>query len=170
MTPPPPHDPASTVGMVFSTWPTPTYHVHLAEVEVDGVTGQVTVDRYVIVQEVGRAINPDAVKGQVLGGLAQGLGYTLWERVDIEEARYVQRNFETHGLPLACDMPPVETILMEHPEPAGPYGAKGAAEPSIVPVAAVIANAVADAVGAPIDDIPITPEAVLDALERQDGA
>ncbi len=165
-TPPPPHDPSRTKGMLFSTWPTPTYHVHLAEVSVDPVTGRVTVERYVIAQEVGRTINPDAVKGQVLGGVAQGLGYTLWERVDIEAGRYVQRNFESHGLPLACDMPDVEFVLMEHPEAAGPYGAKGTAEPSIVPVAAVIANAVSDAIGAPIDDIPITPEAVLDALGR----
>ena len=164
-TPPPPHDPELTKGMLFNTWPTPTYHVHLAEVEVDPVTGKVTVARYVIAQEVGRAINPDAVMGQVVGGVAQGLGYTLWERMEIEDGRYVQRNFETHGLPLACDMPKIETILMEHPEPAGPYGAKGAAEPSIVPVAAVIANAVSDAIGAPIDSIPITPEAVLDALQ-----
>ena len=65
-------------------------------------------------------------------------------------------------------MPKIETVLMEHPEPAGPYGAKGAAEPSIVPVAAVIANAVSDAIGAPIDSIPITPEAVLDALDGLD--
>jgi CO/xanthine dehydrogenase Mo-binding subunit len=165
-TPPPPHDPLCTTGMLFSTWPTPTYHVHLAEVEVNPVTGQVTVIRYVIAQEVGRTINPDAVMGQVYGGVAQGLGYTLWERVDMEDARYVQRNFETHGLPLACDMPAIEAILMEHPEPAGPYGAKGAAEPPIVPVAAVIANAVSDAIGAPVDAIPITPEAVLDALDR----
>lgn len=165
-TPPPPHDPLCTTGMLFSTWPTPTYHVHLAEVAVNPVTGQVTVLRYVIAQEVGRAINPDAIMGQVYGGVAQGLGYTLWERVDIDGGRYVQRNFETHGLPLACDMPEIETILMEHPEAAGPYGAKGAAEPPIVPVAAVIANAVSDAIGAPIDNIPITPEAVLDALDR----
>ena len=165
-TPPPPHDPLCTTGMLFSTWPTPTYHVHLAEVEVNPVTGQVSVDRYVIAQEVGRTINPDAVMGQILGGVAQGLGYALWERVDIEGGRYVQRSFETHGLPLACDMPAIEAILMEHPEPAGPYGAKGAAEPPIVPVAAAIANAVSDALGAPIDTIPITPEAVLDALDR----
>lgn len=165
-TPPPPHDPLRTQGMLFSTWPTPTYHVHLAEVEVNPVTGQVTVDRYVIAQEVGRTINPDAVMGQVLGGVAQGLGYALWERVDMEAGRYVQRSFETHGLPLACDMPEIEAILMEHPEPAGPYGAKGAAEPPIVPVAAAIASAVSDAIGAPIDSIPITPESVLDALAR----
>ncbi len=166
VTPSPPYDPLCTPGMLFSAWPTPTYHVHLAEVEVDPVTGQVTVDRYVVCQEVGRAINPDAVQGQVQGAVAQGLGYALWERMDLQEGVYVQRSFETHGLPLACDVPAVEMILMEHPEEAGPYGAKGVAEPPIVPVAAAIANAVADAVGAPIDQLPITADVVLDAIER----
>jgi CO/xanthine dehydrogenase Mo-binding subunit len=152
--------------MLFSTWPTPTFHLHLAEVDVDPVTGQVSVVRYVVAQEVGRAINPDAIMGQIQGGVTQGLGYALWERLDIEEAGYVQRSFETYGLPLACDVPSVEAVLMEHPDAAGPYGAKGAAEPPIVPVAAAVANAVADAVGAPIDQLPITPEVVLDALDR----
>jgi len=165
-TPTPPHDPACASGMLFAAWPTPTYHVHLAEVSVDPVTGQVTVDRYVAAQEVGRAINPDAVRGQIQGGVAQGLGYALWERLDIDDGRYLQRSYETHGLPLACDVPAVEAILLEHSAEAGPYGAKGAAEPPIVPVAAAVANAVADAVGAPIDRLPITPEAVLDALDR----
>ncbi len=165
-TPSPPYDPACAPGMLFAAWPTPTYHAHLAEVSVDPVTGQVTVDRYVVAQDVGRAINPDAIRGQIQGGVAQGLGYALWERLDIDEGRYRQRSFETHGLPLACDVPAVESVLLEPGEEAGPYGAKGVAEPPIVPVGAAIANAVADAVGAPIDQLPITPEVVLDALER----
>ena len=165
-TPSPPYDPLCTPGMLFAAWPTPTYHVHVAEVEVDPVTGHVTIDRYFVCQEVGRAINPDAVIGQIQGGVAQGLGYALWERVDIDRGRYVQRNFESHGLPLAGDVPVIEATLMENPEAAGPYGAKGVAEPPIVPVAAAVANAIADAVGSPIDTLPITPEAVLAALDE----
>ena len=88
------------------------------------------------------------------------------DRVDIDRGRYVQRNFESHGLPLAGDVPVIEATLMENPEAAGPYGAKGVAEPPIVPVAAAVANAIADAVGAPIDTLPITPEAVLAALDE----
>lgn len=166
-TPPPAHDPSRTARMVAPTFPTPTYHVHQAEVAVNPVTGHVSVERYVVAQEVGRTINPDAVMGQVWGGIAQGLGYAIWERVELDKGRYLQRNFESHGLPLACNMPEVEAVLMEHAEAAGPYGAKGTAEPPIVPVAAAIANAVADAVGAPINQIPITPEAVLNALDRR---
>lgn len=166
VTPTPPHDPLCATGMLIKGWPTPTYHLHQAEVSVDAVTGQVTVDRYIVCQEVGRAIHPDAITGQIQGGVAQGLGFALSERVDLDHGRYVQRNFKAHGLPLAADVPKVEAIVMEHADPAGPFGAKGAAEPPVVPVAAAVANAVADAIGAPVDTLPITPEAVLDALER----
>ena len=166
VTPTPPHDPLCATGMLIKGWPTPTYHLHQAEVSVDAVTGQVTVDRYIVCQEVGRAVHPDAITGQIQGGVAQGLGFALSERVDLDHGRYVQRTFKQHGLPLAADVPRVEAIVMEHADPAGPFGAKGAAEPPVVPVAAAIANAVADAIGAPIDSLPIRPEAVLDALER----
>jgi len=166
VTPTPPHDPLCATGMLIKGWPTPTYHLHQAEVSVDAVTGQVTVDRYIVCQEVGRAVHPDAITGQIQGGVAQGLGFALSERVDLDHGRYVQRTFKQHGLPLAADVPKVETIVMEHADPAGPFGAKGAAEPPVVPVAAAVANAVADAIGAPVDALPITPEAVLDALER----
>ena len=167
VTPTPPHDPLCATGMLIKGWPTPTYHLHQAEVSVDTVTGQVTVDRYIVCQEVGRAIHPDAITGQIQGGVAQGLGFALSERVDLDHGRYVQRTFKQHGLPLAPDVPRVEAIVMEHADPDGPFGAKGAAEPPVVPVAAAIANAISDAVGAPIDTLPITPEAVLDALERK---
>ena len=166
VTPTPPHDPMCATGMLIKGWPTPTYHLHQAEVSVDPVTGRVTVDRYVVAQEVGRAIHPDAIAGQIQGGVAQGLGFALSERVDLDHGRYVQRTFKEHGLPLAADVPKVEMIVMEHADPAGPYGAKGAAEPPVVPVAAAVANAVSDAIGAPIDTLPITPADVLDALER----
>ena len=167
-TPMPDYNPTCATGMLFPAWPTPTYHVHIAEVEVDPVTGNVTVLRYLVAQEVGKAINPSGVMGQIQGGVIQGLGYALWERLDIDAGRYVQRSLEAYGLPLAVDVPDVEVVLFEHEDPAGPYGAKGVAEPPIVPVAAAIGNAVADAVGAPIDSIPISPEAVLDALEGDD--
>ena len=166
-TPQPKFDPTCASGLLFPTFPTPTYHVHLAEVRVDPVTGNVEVLRYVVAQEVGTVVNPLGVEGQVQGGVAQGLGYALWENLTIgEDGRYRQRNLESYRLPLATDVPRVETIILEHPDEGGPFGAKGVAEPPIVPVAAAIANAVSDAVGAPIDAIPITPQAVLEALGR----
>jgi CO/xanthine dehydrogenase Mo-binding subunit len=165
-TPAPKHDPDAATGLLFATFPTPTYHVHVAEVEVDPVTGRVTVLRYLVAQEVGRAINPAGVMGQIQGGVTQGLGYALWETLQIgDDGRYRQRSLEAYKLPIALDVPRVEVILLEHPADAGPYGAKGVAEPPIVPVAAAIANAVADATGGSIVRLPITPDDVLNALE-----
>lgn len=165
-TPLPEHNPTCASGMLLPTWPTPTYHLHIAEVEVDPVTGKVTVLRYLVAQEVGGVINPNSIIGQIQGGVTQGLGYALWERLEMDGGRYRQRTWETYGLPLAVDVPDVEVVLMAHAAEAGPYGAKGVAEPPVVPVGAAIANAVADAIGASIDELPIAPHVVLDALER----
>ena len=166
-TPAPKFDPTCATGLLFPVFPTPTYHVHQAEVEVDPVTGKVTVLRYVVAQEVGRVINPDGIIGQIQGGVAQGIGYALYENLEIgRNGKYRQRTLEAYRLPLAADMPDVEYILLEHPDPAGPYGAKGVAEPPVVPVAAAIVNAICDAVGAPIDSIPVLPEHVLDAMDQ----
>jgi CO/xanthine dehydrogenase Mo-binding subunit len=164
-TPMPKYDPDTAVGMLFPTFPTPTYHVHIAEVEVDPDTGMVTVLRYVVAQEVGKAINPEAVLGQIQGGVAQGIGYALYEGLEIgEDGRYRQRTLESYRLPIAADVPRIEAVLLEHPEEAGPHGAKGVAEPPVVPVAAAIGNAIADATGGAITSVPVTPEDVLDAL------
>jgi CO/xanthine dehydrogenase Mo-binding subunit len=165
VTPIPTYDPSCASGLLFPTFPTPTYHAHFAEVEVDVDTGQVNVLRYIVVQEVGKAINPDAVRGQIQGGVTQGLGYVLYEGLDIESSRYKQRTLETYRLPLAVDIPIVEIVLMEHGDPAGPYGARGVAEPPIVPVAAAIGNAISDAIGKSINRIPIRPDDILAALE-----
>lgn len=168
VTPLPPYDPSCASGMLFPTFPTPTYHVHLAEVEVDPVTGNVTVLRYLVAQEVGKAINPDGVFGQIQGGVTQGLGYALYEGLQIgDDGRYRQRTLEAYRLPLAPDIPRVQAILLEHPNPDGPFGAKGVAEAPVVPVAAAIANAVSHAVGAPLDAVPITPGDVLNALNAR---
>ena len=163
-------DPDSAQGLLFPVFPVPTYHVHLAEVEVDPDDGSVRVTRYVVAQEVGRMINPDGVYGQIQGGVAQGMGYALWEGLETQDGRYTRRTLESYGLPLAVDIPDVEIMVLEHPCEAGPYGAKGAAEPPIVPVAAAIANAVSDATGADITRLPIDPEELLLAMDnRREG-
>lgn len=167
----PKYDPTCATGLLFPVFPTPTYHVHQAEVEVDPVTGNVKILRYVVAQEVGKAINPDGIIGQIQGGVTQGIGYTLYERIQIgDDGRYKQRTLETYRLPVAADVPDVEAVLLEHPDPAGPFGAKGVAEPPIVPVAAAIANAISDAIGVPVDSIPVLPENVLDLLDSRSGS
>ncbi len=168
-TPMPAYAPTCATGLLFPVFPTPTYHLHVAEVEVDPLAGNVRVLRYIVVQEVGRAVNPIGVMGQIQGGVAQGLGYALWEWLALEGGRYRQRTFESYGLPLSVDVPRVEVVTLEHPDHESPYGAKGVAEPPVVPVAAAVANAVSDAIGAEINCIPILPEAVLDALASQVG-
>ena len=166
VTPLPEFNPACAQGLLFPVFPSPSYHVHVAEVEVDPDTGQTEVVRYIVVQEVGKAINPDGVRGQIQGAVAQGLGYALYETMDIVAGRYQQRTLETIRLPLAVDVPDVEIVLLENPDADGPYGARGVAEPPVVPVAAVVGNAISDAIGADINNVPFRPEDVLDALAR----
>ena len=167
-TEPVPYNPGCASGMLFPYFPTPTYHVHLAEVEVNPVTGNVRVVRYIVVQEVGRVINPTGVRGQVQGAVAQGIGHALYESLRIRDSRYLERSLEAYRLPLAVDMPEVEIITMEHPHALGPFGAKGVGEPAIILAPATIACAVSDAIGKPFNRIPITPEDVLEAIVEKE--
>lgn len=163
--PPVPHNPSCASGLLFAYFASPTYHVHFAEVEVDPVTGNVRVLRYVVAQEVGKAINPMSLMGQIQGGVTQGVGFALYESLRIEESgKTLEDTLKAYRLPLAVDVPRVEAIISEHPSTDGPYGAKGAAEPPILLPAALIACAVSDAIGKPIRKIPITPEDILAAL------
>ena len=171
VTPFPDFNPGCATGLMFPSFPTPTYHVHLAQVEVDPVTGNVDVTRYVVVQEVGKIISPSGAYGQAAGGVTQGIGYALYESLQIgEDGRYRERTLENYRLPLSVDIPRVEFYPLEHPDPEGPFGAKGVGEGSVLLPAAVIANAVSDAVGAPFDSLPITPEVVLKAIASKKEA
>jgi CO/xanthine dehydrogenase Mo-binding subunit len=141
--------------------------VHLCEVEVDPETGKVTILRYVVAQDVGRAINPQAVVGQIQGAVMQGVGYALYEGQHVDErGRVVEDRFETYRLPTAHEAVPIEAILVEGFAAPGPFGTKGVGEPPIVPCAAVVACAVSDAIAAPVRSLPITPWAVLEARRR----
>ncbi len=138
------------------------------EVEVDTETGEVDVLKIAAAHDVGRAINPMAVEGQIHGGVSMGLGYALYEELVVQEGHVLNPNFADYALPTAKDMPPIDTIIIETDDPAGPFGAKGMAEPSCIPTAPAIANAVYDAVGVRIRDLPITPEKVLKALKEKE--
>jgi CO/xanthine dehydrogenase Mo-binding subunit len=144
-----------------------TFVAHVAIVEVDRVTGKVRVDRYVAAQDLGYAINPLGVEGQIQGGTAQGIGYALYEEMQHDDAGMtVNPNLGEYKLPTIMDVPPIEPIIVEGHYGSGPYGAKGVGEANIVPPAAAIANAVFDAVGARILKIPMTPERVLSAVDE----
>ena len=170
ISPPIPFDASCVTGAFFTTFNAATYHVHLAEVEVDPDTGKVTILRYIVAQDVGKAINPAMIHSQIQGGVAQGLGYALYENVSFENGVPRERGLETYRLPTSLDVPPVETILLEYPAAHGPYGAKGVAEPPIVPVAAAIANAISDAIGKPLNSLPITPFEILAAIRSDTPA
>jgi xanthine dehydrogenase molybdenum-binding subunit len=146
----------------------PTAAAQFAEVEVDTETGQVRVLRLVAVQDVGRAINPTIVEGQIQGGAHQGLGYALSEAlvVDPSTGAALTGSFMDYRLLTVADGPLVEVIMVEQPDPTGPFGAKGAGEPSIIVTAPAIANAIRDATGATVSRLPMTPEVVHHAIAR----
>lgn len=137
-----------------------------AEVEVDIETGRVRVLRLVAAHDVGRAINPMYVEGQIEGGVQMGLGYALTEELIVRQGRVLNPNFLDYRLPTALDMPQIETILIESADPEGPFGAKGVGEMGCNPTAAAIANAVYDATGVLMTRLPMTPENVLQALRE----
>jgi CO/xanthine dehydrogenase Mo-binding subunit len=142
-----------------------TFGAQLVEVEVDETTGAVEVLRAVCAHDVGRAINPGATEGQIQGGFAQGLGYALCEEMVYEDGRIANPSFMDYKIPSALEVPfEIESILIEKPEASHPFGARGIGEPPLVGAVAAIANAVADAIGKPIRQLPLTPERVLKAM------
>ncbi len=147
----------------------PPYQTVFSEVEVDTETGEVKVPKMVVVNDSGRAINPMTVEGQLEGGASQGLGYALWEKpvMDTDTGQVLTDDFDTYKIATTLDMPELETVLLEQPEPSGPFGAKGVGEPGCVNQAASIANAIYDAIGVRIWKLPITPERVLEALKTK---
>jgi len=146
----------------------PPYQAVFTEVEVDTETGEVEVVKMVVVNDSGVAINPMVVEGQLEGGAAQGLGYALWEHpvIDSKTGEVITTNFDSYKIAGSLDMPDMEIILIEQPEPTGPFGAKGAGEPGCVNQAASIANAIYDAVGIRIWELPMIPEKVLGKLKK----
>jgi CO/xanthine dehydrogenase Mo-binding subunit len=154
-------DDSTVAGVAMGAFNDPSFSTHACEVRVDQDTGEVRLERYVAVQDVGRVINPTYAAGQVAGGAVQGIGQALFEDLRYRDGRVANPNFTDYKLPTIADVPPVETILVERPSVHGPYGAKGVGEPSIIPAAPAIANAVADAVGVRVHELPITGERVM---------
>jgi CO/xanthine dehydrogenase Mo-binding subunit len=148
-------------GKIFPDY---TFGAHAAEVEVDTETGRVTVLKYVAAHDVGKAINPQSVEGQIQGGAVQGLGYGMMEEVLLDEGINQTTSFASYLIPTAADVPDVQAIVVESGEGLGPFGARGIGEPPIGPPAAAVANAIEDATGVRVTRLPITPERVARAL------
>jgi CO/xanthine dehydrogenase Mo-binding subunit len=145
------------------------YGAHGVEVEVDRETGQVKILNYIAAHDVGKALNPMLLEGQIYGGGLMGIGYALGEKMVYEKGYLKNGTFLDYKMPTVKDAPPVQAVIVETDEQAGPYGAKGIGEPGLVPTAPAIANAIYDAVGVRIKDLPITPEKVLRALKEKEG-
>jgi CO/xanthine dehydrogenase Mo-binding subunit len=150
-----------------SPWQAYVFGCQVAEVEVDTVTGEVQVLGIWAAHDVGRAINPRGVEGQIEGGVVQGLGQALMEDYQLEGGHTKTHGFAKYILPTSLDIPQINSILVEDPDPKSPLGAKGIGEPALVPTAPAIMNAIYDAVGVRIKSLPATPEKVLAALRAK---
>ncbi len=164
-----PYEPIFGRGRSANRVPSPMFAAHLAKVAVDPETGVVRVLEYVAAQDVGRAINPAEVEGQIHGGVVQGIGWALFEQMAYDEnGQLLSSTLMDYALPLSQDAPHITPILVEVPSALGPFGAKGVGEPPVVPVAAAIANAIRDATGVRMTQLPMTPEHVFTSLSNRE--
>ena len=162
------HEPVLGKGESAITQRSPGTGVHVARVRVDPETGRVEPIRYVVVQDVGKAINPATVEEQIHGGGAQGVGWAIYEEI-IHDASGtpMTASFMDYTVAKASQTPELEAVLVEVPSAIGPYGAKPVGEPPVIPGGAVIANAVFAATGARVSELPLTPERVRQAMQAR---
>jgi len=160
-------DPETGQGKPYATY---AFATQIAEVEVDTESGEIEVLRIVATHDVGKAINPVNVEGQIEGGCTMGLGYALTEEIKVKEGKILTKNLATYLMPTAMDVPEVHPFIVEEREETGPFGAKGVGEPTLIPTAAAIANAVYDAIGVRFTELPLTPERVLAKLQEIQNA
>ena len=148
----------------------PSYGTHIVDVEVDPETGKVQILRYTANQDAGRAIHPSYVEGQIQGGVAQGIGWALNEEYFFDEqGRMANASFLDYRMPTSLDLPMIDTVIVEVPNPGHPFGVRGVGETSISPPLAAVANAVSHAIGVRMSVLPMTPAKILEALWSKEG-
>ncbi|HEY7270824.1 MAG TPA: molybdopterin cofactor-binding domain-containing protein [Dehalococcoidia bacterium] len=158
-------DPLTSQGDAYQTF---GWATQLAEVEVDTETGFIKLTRLVSATDAGKAINPLGVEGQVQGGAVMGMGYALYEQHILDHGDPKTASLAFYLVPSPMDVPEVECLIVEVPDPAGPYGAKGVSEPATIPTTPAILNAIYDAVGVRVTETPATPERVFNLLREQE--
>jgi len=162
--------PIGATGAVNASGQAPGFSTQFCDVEVDPDTGRVTILRFVAAQDAGRAIHPDYVEGQIQGGVVQGIGWALNEEyIYGDDGRLQNAGFLDYRIPVASDLPMIEPIIVEVPNPNHPFGVKGVGEVNICPPMAAIANAVANATGRRMQQLPISPPRLRAALEQRAG-
>jgi CO/xanthine dehydrogenase Mo-binding subunit len=159
--------PISARASLNAQGPGPSFAVNLCDVEVDPDTGRVTVLSFTAIQDAGRAIHPDYVEGQMQGGAAQGIGWALNEEY-IYDAEGLQENpgFLDYRVPVASDLPMIDTQIIEVPNKTHPYGVRGVGETPIIAPLAAVANAVSHAIGVRMTELPMSPVRVLEAIDN----
>jgi CO/xanthine dehydrogenase Mo-binding subunit len=161
--------PISSEVQINAQGQAPGFTTHICDVAVDPETGYVKILRYTAIQDVGRAIHPSYVEGQMQGGVAQGIGWALNEEyVYDQDGRLENPGFLDYRVPVCSDLPMIDAILIEVPNPRHPFGARGVGEVPIVPPMAAVANAIADATGLRLRDLPMSPPKLRAALDKQD--
>ncbi|HEY9898525.1 MAG TPA: xanthine dehydrogenase family protein molybdopterin-binding subunit [Pantanalinema sp.] len=163
----PPTVPEGKDGLSPLSFVTYLFGSHACSVLVDVETGEVQVERIVAVHDVGKAINPQLVSGQIEGGVAQGLGMALMEEVVRREGKILNPGFTDYILPTMVDVPQIEAVGLEHPDLGGPYGARGIGEPPLIGTPPAILSAIADAIGTQVTQLPATPERVWRAIQQK---
>jgi len=163
--------PLNATGSLETKGQGPAFSTQLCDLEVDPETGRVTILRYTTAQDAGTAIHPSYVEGQMQGGVVQGIGMALNEEyIYNQKGRMENPGFLDYRMPVASDLPMIETIIVEVPNPKHPYGVRGVGEVGIVPPIPAVANAIHDAVGIRLREAPMSPVKVLKALNQKNGA
>lgn len=161
-------DKHTKMGNISSAY---SFAAHVAEVDIDIQTGKLEICRYIGVHDAGKILNPMLAEGQIEGGVLQGLGYAIYEDYKFDDSgRMRNDSFLDYKIPTSMDVPPIICSFAESFEERGPLGAKGLGEPTIVPVAAAVANAIYDAIGVRMTDLPYTPESIWRALQQMKGS
>lgn len=164
--PPPPFQQEVCEGMPIPGFPQCTFATQVAELEADPETGQIRILNVTAVHDVGKTINPLIVRGQIVGGIVQGLGYALLEEMVFQDGAPVNTNLLDYKIPTAKDIPHIKTVILEEPDPEGPFGSKGIGEPPLIAIAPAVANALEDALGVRIKKLPLRPERVLQLTKQ----
>ena len=160
--------PVSSVGSVDLDSSTHGFGTHIVDLEIDPETGKTDIIKYTAVQDVGRAIHPSYVEGQIQGGAAQGIGWALNEEYFInEKGKMLNSSYLDYRMPTALDLPMIDTILVENENPEQPFGVRGVGEVPICPPLGAISNAIKDALGIRLNDLPMKPSVILKALSKK---
>ena len=161
--------PITGTGTINASGPQNAFGTHIVDVEVDSETGKVKILRYTAAQDVGKAIHPSYVEGQIQGGTVQGIGWALSEGYFYnEDGSMANASFLDYRMPTALDLPSIEPLLVEVPNPASPHGIRGVGEVTLVPPMAAIANAIYNAIGVRLRDLPMSPDKVIAALHSDE--